>query len=108
MLHGTFVLAVKDSDVKKMAMAFIESWSIFFIATFFVALYFTHVTVNHTLTIIGAVLIVAAYLGIIVFCIRRLVARLPLAALMLMIPIAPLLILLFVVALLPILQKLSS
>lgn len=82
-----------------------EVWLTFSIATFAMGLYFSYLD-SHLLTIIFAIIMSLAYLFIIGACVHRLAKRLPLAALMLIIPIAPLAVLLLVVALLPVIQAL--
>lgn len=80
-------------------------WVLFCIATFAMGVYFTHLN-DHFWTILFAVIMGASYLFVIGGCIKLLVQRLPIAALMLLVPIAPLAVLILVVSLLPIIQRL--
>ncbi|EKD73214.1 MAG: hypothetical protein ACD_45C00399G0002 [uncultured bacterium] len=96
------------SNWKKFTIAFTESWLAFFIATFAIALYFSRITTYDLTTILISIGVIGLYLFVLIFCIHRLVTRLPIAVLMLLVPIAPLMILLFLVASLPIIQRLSS
>jgi uncharacterized membrane protein YeiB len=84
----------------------VEIWLAFAIATFSMAVYFSHLE-NSSTVIIGGVLLVALYLFVIAVCIRQLIITLPIGMLMLLVPIAPLAILLLVVSLLPVIQKLG-
>lgn len=90
---------------KRYTVTILEVWIAFCIETFCMGVYFTHLE-NHLSVIIGAVFMVIAYLFVIVVCIKRLIDNLPIAALMLLVPIAPLAVLLLVVSLLPIIQQL--
>jgi hypothetical protein len=92
-------------SLKHYALTIIEAWIAFCIATFAIGMYFSHFE-NDTWTIFFAVIMVISYLFVIIVCIKRIVERLPIAALMLLIPIAPLAVLLLVISLLPIIQKL--
>jgi hypothetical protein len=80
-----------------------ETWLAFCIATFSIGIYFSHLNDNITTYFFGGLLI-ALYLFVLIVCIKRLVNRLALPALMLMVPIAPLAVLLLVVSLIPIIQ----
>src|SRR3990167_10305311 len=75
----------------------------FSMATFAMGVYFSHLPGSQLPV---SILLVALYLLVIFLCIRRLVQKLPLPALMLLVPIAPLAILLLVISLLPIVQML--
>ena len=90
---------------KRYVFAMLEVWIAFCIATLCMGIYFSHLE-NHVLVIIGAISMAIAYLFIIIVCVKRLIEKLPIAALMLLVPIAPLAILILVVSLLPIIQKL--
>lgn len=82
----------------------VQVWVVFSIVTFVFGLYLTHLGVDHLIvTIVMALL----YIFVIVCCIKRLVERLPVAALMLLVPIAPLAVLLLILSILPILQQLQ-
>ena len=81
----------------------LESLLTFYLATFCVAIYFTHRGVGW---IIPGIILIALYLFVIVACAKRIIDKLSLAALMLIIPIAPLLALIIVISLIPLLQHL--
>jgi len=81
----------------------IESLLAFYIATFCIAMYFTHLS---TAWIIPGTILIVLYLFVIFVCIRRIIQTLSIAALMLIIPIAPLIVLTTVISLIPLLQKL--
>jgi hypothetical protein len=82
----------------------VQAFVIFTLATFCVGIYFTHRTGNW---IMPGIALIGLYLFVIFACIHRVVTRLPVAVLMILVPIAPLTILIIVVSLLPILQKLQ-
>ncbi len=77
----------------------------FYLATFSLAMYITHRSPDWVLTIIILGLL---YIFIIGACIKRLLEKLSIAALMLIIPIAPLLALGVVVSLIPLLQLFAN
>jgi hypothetical protein len=78
-----------------------ESVITFYLATFCLALYFTHQGFDY---LISSIALICLYIFIIGVCIKRLIAHLSIAALMLVIPIAPLLALTIVISLIPVLQ----
>lgn len=80
-----------------------ESLLTFYLATFCIAMFFTH---RGTDWIPYAVLLAILYAFVIFVCIKRLIQTLPLPALMLIIPLAPLIVIIMVISLIPILQKL--
>lgn len=90
---------------KRYAATLAEVWVAFCIATFAMGVFFSHLN-GHVSTILLAVFLGLLYLTVIIICIKRLIDRLSIAALMLLVPIAPLAVLLLVVSLLPIIQKL--
>ena len=81
----------------------IEAWLAFCIATFSIGMYFSHLN-DSGVTIFFGALLIALYLFVIVMCVKRLINKLAIPALMLMVPIAPLAILLLVISLVPIIQ----
>jgi hypothetical protein len=90
---------------KQYVLTVTEAWIAFCIATFAIGMYFSHLE-NNAWTLIFAILMVIFYFFVIIVCIKRMVERLPIAALMLLVPIAPLAVLLLVISLLPIIQTL--
>lgn len=80
----------------------IQSIAAFYIATLCIGIYFTHQGGHFLLMSIVFVLL---YLLVILICIKRLISKLSVAALMLAIPIAPLLVLIMVVTMIPILEN---
>jgi hypothetical protein len=81
----------------------LESLLMFYLATFCVAMYFTHQGVN---SIILSIFLVALYLFVIFGCAQRVIKKLPVAALMLFIPLAPLIAIIILLSLVPVLQYL--
>jgi hypothetical protein len=79
----------------------IESLLTFYIATFCVAMFFTHRGTNW---IIPGILLGVLYLFVIIASAKRLSEKLSLATIMLIIPLAPLIALICVVSLFPLLQ----
>jgi hypothetical protein len=82
----------------------VECVAAFFISTFCVAMFFSHL--GGQWVIPGAILI-GLYLFVLGGCIRLLVKRLPIAAMMLITPIVPLVALILILLLMPLLQKLQ-
>ncbi|HEX4044413.1 MAG TPA: hypothetical protein VHZ76_01940 [Gammaproteobacteria bacterium] len=82
-----------------------ESLLAFYLATFCLAMYFLY-RPAHWLTL--GIVMVLLYLFVIVFCAKRVFKKLPVAAIMLAIPIAPLLALFIIVSLIPVLQWLKT
>lgn len=80
-----------------------ESLLSFYLATFCMAMFFTHSGLDW---VISSILMIILYLFVIFACAKRIIQTLPLHALMLIIPIAPLLVIIIIVSLIPILQKL--
>ncbi|VVC76439.1 hypothetical protein AQUSIP_17520 [Aquicella siphonis] len=80
-----------------------ESLLAFYIATFCIAVYYTH---RGSGWIFQGVILGILYLFVLFVCARRVIQSLPLAALMLIIPLAPLIALTIVISLIPVLQYL--
>lgn len=80
-----------------------ESLLAFYMATFCVAIFFTH---QGSQWLIMSILLVILYLFVIGVCVKRVIQTLPLQALMLIIPLAPLIALFIVISLIPVLQLL--
>jgi len=80
----------------------IESLLTFYIATFCVAMFFTH---HGTHWIIPAIILGILYVFVIFACSKRVFQSLPLPALMIIIPLAPLMAIIIVVSLIPVLQN---
>lgn len=80
----------------------LESLITFYIATFCMAMFFTHHGENW---IIPGVILGLLYAFVIFACAKRVIQGLPLPALMLVIPIAPLIAIIIVISLIPILEK---
>lgn len=103
------LLPMSDRDIitwKKYTITIIEVWLAFCIATFSLLVFMANLS-RQPAIIAEAVLLAILYLFIVFVCIRRLVQRLSVAALMIMVPIAPLAVLLLVVSLLPVIQQLQ-
>jgi len=79
-----------------------ESLLTFYIATFCVAMYFIH---RGPQWITNGIVLLLLYVFVIFVCARRIFKALPIAALMLVIPIAPFLVIVIVISLIPILQN---
>lgn len=79
-----------------------DSLLTFYIATFCMAMFFTHHGVNW---VIPAIILCLLYAFVIFACAKRIIQTLPLPALMLIIPMAPLIAIIIVISLIPILQK---
>lgn len=79
-----------------------ESLLTFYIATFCVAMFFMHHGANW---IIPGIMLGLLYAFVIFVCAKRVIQSLPLAALMLIIPLAPLIAIIIVVSLIPVLQN---
>lgn len=88
---------------KEYTVIILGIWIAFSLATFSMAVYFTHLEGSILLVDVA---LIAIYIVVIVLCIRRLIQTLSIAALFLLVPIAPLSVLLLVLALLPIVQML--
>jgi|GEM_PF-2363126 hypothetical protein len=80
----------------------IESLLMFYVATFCITMYFSHHGIS---SIPFSILMCGLYVFSIFVCARRVIQKLPLAALMLIIPIAPLIALIIVISLIPVLQN---
>lgn len=80
-----------------------ETTLAFMLSTFSMGIYFTHL---HDAPLFLSILMCVLYVFVIGVCIKRLVEKFSLPALMLMTPILPLLVLILVVAMLPLLQYL--
>lgn len=80
----------------------IESLLTFYLATFCVAMFFTH---RGTDWVFNAILLAILYAFVIFACVKRIIQTLPLPALMLIVPLAPLIVIIMVISLIPILQK---
>lgn len=78
-----------------------ESLLAFYLATFCIAMYFTH---RGPSWIMMGVVLAILYLFVIGVCIKRVIEKLPIAALMLIIPLAPLIAITIVISLIPVLQ----
>lgn len=89
---------------KEYSLTLLKVWLAFSIATFALGVYLTHLTGSSLFT---TLLMVLLYVSLIVMCIRLLIKRLSVAALMLLVPIAPLAVLLLIISILPILQRLQ-
>lgn len=81
----------------------LECFIAFYVATFCLAMYFTH---KGSAWVLLSIVMVLLYLVVIAGCIRILIKRLSIAALMIIIPIAPLLALTTVISLIPVLERL--
>ena len=82
-----------------------ETLLAFYLATFCMAMYFTH---QGAQWIFPSVLLGILYVFVLAVCVKRIIARLSIAALMLVIPIAPLLALTLVVSLIPVLEQFKN
>lgn len=89
---------------KLYATTLAESLLCFGLATFSLAMYFTHSGINWIVT---SLVLIILYLFILTVCIHRIIQRFSLAALILLIPIAPLVPLVFILILIPLLQSLQ-
>lgn len=78
-----------------------ESMLAFYIATFCMAMFFFHRSVNW---LFPGIVMIALYLFVIFVCGKRVISKLSMATVMLIIPIAPLLALFMVLSLIPVLQ----
>lgn len=78
-----------------------ESLAAFYIATLCMAIFFTH---HGTDWVMDAIILGVLYAFVIFACGRLVIKRLPLPAIMLIIPLAPLIALFIVISLIPILQ----
>jgi hypothetical protein len=78
-----------------------ESLIAFYLATFSLAMYFVHRPVNWLVT---GIFLIVLYLFVIIVCAKHVFEKLPLSAVMLIIPIAPLFALIIVISLIPIIQ----
>lgn len=78
-----------------------ESLLAFYVATFCMAMFFTHRGPNWVLP---AIFLIILYIFVIITCASRIIKNLSMAMVMLIIPIAPLIALIIVVTLIPILQ----
>ena len=81
----------------------LETLLAFYVATFSLAMFFIH-RGNSWLS--QGLLLILLYLFVIFACGKRVIEKLPISAVMLIIPIAPLLALIIVISLIPILQVL--
>ena len=79
----------------------LESLLAFYLATFSFALFFKYKGTDWVAT---AILLGFLYLFVIITCARRLFTQLPLATMMLLIPIAPFIALALIISLIPVLQ----
>lgn len=77
----------------------------FFIATFCVAMFFSHLRGGHW--VVQGAIMIGLYFFVLGACIRLLVKRLSVAAMMLITPIVPLAALILILMLLPLLQRLQ-
>lgn len=75
----------------------------FYLATFCVAVFFTH---RGDSWLVPGLCLIFLYLFVIVACAKRIIEKLSIAAVMLIIPIAPLLGLILIISLIPVLEKL--
>lgn len=89
---------------KHYGAAIAEVWIAFCIATFSAGMFFSHL---HGSQMITNVFVLALYIAVVVLCIKRISEKLPISAIMLLIPIAPLCVLLLVVSLIPIIEQLN-
>lgn len=78
-----------------------ESLLAFYLATFCLAMFLFHRSVNW---IIPGIIMIALYLFVVFVCAKRVLSKLSMATVMLIIPIAPLLALFIVLSLIPILE----
>jgi hypothetical protein len=81
-----------------------ESIIAFYLATFSLAMFYIHRGDNW---VPFAVILGALYLFIIFVCAKRVIEKLPISAVMLIIPIAPLIVIIMVISLIPVLQVLG-
>lgn len=81
-----------------------ESLLTFFLATFCIAMFYTH---RGTDWILPGIFLIALYIFVIFALVKRVIDKFSWAAIMLIIPIAPLIALIMVVCMIPILQHLQ-
>jgi hypothetical protein len=72
---------------------------VLYIATFFLALFIAHRGTNW---VIPGIIVGILYLGVFIFCVKRIIQSLPIAGLMIAAPTLPLVLLLMVLSLLPV------
>ena len=95
---------MKTPPWKYYTKATIESLVAFYLATFSLAVFFTHQGVDFILL---AVLQVVLYLFIVGVIVRRVIQKFPVQALMLMVPMVPLIVLIIVITMIPVLERLQ-
>jgi hypothetical protein len=81
-----------------------ESLLAFYLATFSLAMFYIN---RGSDWVPAAILLGVLYLFIIFVCAKRVIEKLPISAVMLIIPIAPLIVIIMVISLIPILQVLG-
>jgi len=81
----------------------IETLVAFYSASFSLIMYFLH-RGTHALPL--SIIMVLLYVFVLILCVKRTIQRLPLPALMLIVPIAPLIALILIVSLIPLIEKL--
>jgi len=91
---------MKTTNQKLYLITASECLAAFFIATFCIAMFFSHLTQGW---LIPGIVLIILYLFVLFSCIRLMCKHFSIAALMLLTPIVPLIALLFVLILLPIL-----
>jgi len=79
----------------------LESLLSFYLGTFCLAMYFTHQGKD---LLLYAIFMTLLYLFVIFVCAKRIIATLPIATIMLMVPLTPLIALIIVISLIPVLQ----
>jgi hypothetical protein len=88
---------------KRYLAVILESFIAFYLATFSMAVYFTYRGAD---SLILSILLSLLYLFTIIVCAKRVLAILPVAALMLIIPLAPVIVMIVIMSLIPIIQYL--
>lgn len=82
----------------------VETLLAFYLATFSLIMYFFHRQLD---TVVTNIILVLLYCFVLFVCSKRLIDRLPIAVLMILVPIVPLFALIVVVTMIPILQVLG-
>lgn len=100
----TSTMTTTRKDWQRYTIVIIESMIAFYIATFCLIIYFYN---YGSKDIFLSVVIGLLYLFVLFVSVQRLIVKLPLAVLMILVPIAPLYALIVVVTMIPILQLLQ-
>jgi len=94
---------MKQASLKKYFKIFLECLGAFTVASFSVAMFFTHPGEHQWLF---ASILISAFIVVIAICMQRILSSFPLPALMLMIPLLPLIPIILVLIFIPLLQHL--